>query len=296
MGIPNDSEEPADVSDITVILNLYRRPEYLAAQIAGIRAQIFPPREIWLWVNDHEANRSLTGLDTLGLDRIFRNDFNWKYAGRFAAGLLARTEYIAFFDDDTIPGPRWFANCLSTMKESEGILGTAGIRFTSRDYDQECGVHGWSRPSNHTVAVDFVGHAWFLRRDWLKAFWREDLATWDTAEDMHLSFAAQKHLGLETFCPPHPANDLSLHGSTRGRELGADGRSGGETLGANAFYKERERAFLEYVRRGWKLRGRRSFWRIEVRNRLSSMAWVRSAYEQVKGILPDWFRRAFFLR
>ena len=32
----------------------------------------------------------------------------------FAAALLADTEYIAIYDDDTIPGKQWHSNCLKT--------------------------------------------------------------------------------------------------------------------------------------------------------------------------------------
>ena len=46
---------------------------------------------------------------------------------RFAYALNAKTEYIAMFDDDTIPGPLWFENCLNTMKRHEGLLGTIGL-------------------------------------------------------------------------------------------------------------------------------------------------------------------------
>ena len=45
--------------DNTVILNLYRRPDYLEEQIAALRSQSVPPSEIWLWVNGHEDNQDL---------------------------------------------------------------------------------------------------------------------------------------------------------------------------------------------------------------------------------------------
>ena len=44
------------MTDITVILNCFRRPEYLKEQIEAIRSQSVKPAEIWLWVNHHPDN------------------------------------------------------------------------------------------------------------------------------------------------------------------------------------------------------------------------------------------------
>ena len=88
---------------ITVILNCYKRPEYLQEQVRALRAQTVKPKYIWLWVNACPENKKFNPY-TLGLDKVFKSDTNCKYHGRFAVGLLAQTEHVAFFDDDTIPG------------------------------------------------------------------------------------------------------------------------------------------------------------------------------------------------
>ena len=89
-----------DYADITVILNCYRRPQYLPEQIAAIRNQTKKPVQIWLWVNYHEDNKDFN-FSNLNVDRVIKNDYNWKYYGRFAAAMLADTKYVALFDDDT---------------------------------------------------------------------------------------------------------------------------------------------------------------------------------------------------
>ena len=73
-------EEPT--RDITVILNLYRREEYLEEQIKAIRNQNIKPKEIWLWINAHEDNKDFDA-SKYDIDKVFRNDHNWKYYGRF---------------------------------------------------------------------------------------------------------------------------------------------------------------------------------------------------------------------
>ena len=55
--------------DCTVILTLYRRPQNLARQIEALRSQTFPPKEIWIWINDHVDNSDLC-FDYLDCDRI----------------------------------------------------------------------------------------------------------------------------------------------------------------------------------------------------------------------------------
>jgi hypothetical protein len=60
------------------------------------------------------------------LDRLVLCSENAYFHGRFALALLATTEYVAIFDDDSIPGCDWFANCLETMARTPGILGTNG--------------------------------------------------------------------------------------------------------------------------------------------------------------------------
>ena len=132
IGILEQKKYTGEETDVTVILNSYRRPYNLKKQIDAIRSQTRKPKQIWVWVNHHEDNSNFDH-SSLGADRVFLNDHNWKFYGRFAAALLADTEYVAIFDDDTIPGERWFENCLDTMRVKEGILGSAGIILKNKD-------------------------------------------------------------------------------------------------------------------------------------------------------------------
>jgi hypothetical protein len=68
--------------DITVILNCYRRPYNLKMQVEALKNQSVKPKQIWLWINRHEDNADFDPT-TIGVDRIFKNDYNWKFYGRF---------------------------------------------------------------------------------------------------------------------------------------------------------------------------------------------------------------------
>lgn len=238
--------------DITVILNCYRRPYNLKMQIDAINSQTIKPKQIWLWINDHEDNRDFD-FSTIKIDRIFKNNYNWKFYGRFAAALLCDTKFISVYDDDTIPGSKWHENCLNTMKESQGILGSAGVILNSSTYSdhQRC---GWPTQNDQTTEVDLVGHAWFFKREWLQHLWKEKPFTWDNGEDIQFSYMAKVHAGIKTYCPPHPRNDKELHGSILGNELGIDNKatSNNNIVSHQQFFTQRDLCVQNGIRNGWK--------------------------------------------
>lgn len=198
-----------DSEGITVILTAYRRVEYLAEQIKAIRAQSRPPAEIWVWTN--ASPDQLVDISSLA-DRVVVSNTNWLFWGRFALGNLARTRYVAFFDDDTLPQPRWFENCLNTIAlGKDGILGGSGVLLPIEGGYSSKSKVGWNgRHLNAVAEVDLVGHAWFMRKEYLQFIWRETPYSWDNGEDIHLSYMALKHGDIKTYVPAHPENDSSL--------------------------------------------------------------------------------------
>lgn len=241
------------MQSITTILNIYRRPQYLDMQIKSILDQSVKGNHIWAWRNNHEDSLQLDLEKVTGLDRWFNSNYNWKFYGRFAAALLADTEYVAIFDDDTIPGSDWFKNCLDTMSKQEGILGSAGVTLNSSLYSDHVRC-GWPTNNENIERVDLVGHAWFFKREWLKYLWHEKPFTWNNGEDIQFSYLAQKYGGIQTYCPPHPKNNIKLHGSTLGVQLGTDSKasSTGVNISSNQFFYERDICVLNAIRNGWK--------------------------------------------
>lgn len=194
---------------ITVILTAYRRSEYLAEQIKALRNQTIPPDEIWVWSNRSEDQL----LDVSALaDRVVISNTNFLFWGRFALASLVRTEFVAFFDDDILPQPRWFENCLNTIDSgNDGILGGSGVLLPAEGGYSSKNKAGWNGAQNSTVTeVDLVGHAWFMRKRYVRYMWIEEPEYWDNGEDIHLSYMALKHGAIPTLVPPHPENDQSL--------------------------------------------------------------------------------------
>lgn len=210
---------------ITAILNCYKRPEYLQEQIAAIKAQSIPPEDIMIWYNNPEDSVQYN-VDSLGVKVVYSN-YNFKFHGRFAFGLLAKSKYVAFFDDDTIPGKDWFKNCLEHI-DSTSILGTAGILLNNNTYNPHTKI-GWNgKLPVVKTEVDLVGHAWFMERTILAHLWNQYPISWDNGEDIQLSFFSYMNGNVKTFVPPHPENNKDFWGSTKGTVYGND---------SNASYK-----------------------------------------------------------
>ncbi len=247
-----DRELQRATGNITVILNAYRRPYNLEKQIKAIREQSIKPTEIWLWINKHEDNEAFD-FSKLDVDKVFHNDYNWKFHGRFAALQLVRTEFVAVFDDDTIPGSRWFENCLDCMKIKEGVYGSAGVILNSNRYlgHERC---GWPTMNRAITRVDLVGHAWFFKKKWAGSMWREQPISWENGEDIQFSYLCQKYENINTYCPPHPEEDRELHGSILGNELGIDDKASSTNVNISheLFFSERDLCVQSCLANGWK--------------------------------------------
>ena len=215
--VKNDTDKT-----IAVVLNAFKRTNYLELQLDAIENQTIKPSQIYVWQNaggnipEHLKDRFILAecSENLGV---------W---ARFAYALNIDADYICIFDDDTIPGSRWFENCLDTIKEHDGLLGTRGLRYMSPKRYHPFEHYGWGNPNEETIQVDIVGHAWFFKREHLAIFWSEmppKDASKIAGEDIHFSYMLQK-CGLATYVPPHPKDDTGLWGSLPqyGKKIGTD--------------------------------------------------------------------------
>jgi hypothetical protein len=226
-----------DMSDpaIGVMLTAYRRTHLLKRQLEAIRAQTVKPAKIMLWHNQWDGMSYKEDVthpdhapsDILALPHIVSSE-NLGVWPRFMLSPMLGTDYIAVFDDDTIPGPRWFENCLRTMEELKrqgiqgALLGGVGVSFVDGVRENRA-YFGWKHPADVALQVDIVGHAWFYRPTLLENFRGAAYCAQHPTcgEDYSLSRAAQD-LGWPTVCPPHPEHDQSWWSSIGGMENGSD--------------------------------------------------------------------------
>lgn len=204
---------------VTIVLSGFKRPHVLRQQYEAIKAQTVGDLAIILWVNLIDNNINFDPEIINNCQSIISNT-NYGVWGRFTAALNANTKYVCVIDDDTIPGKKWIENCLTTMQTNRGVLSTRGVIADQKHDLQYPLPHsykavGWCNPNETVTRVDMGCHSWFFEKGWLRAFWSEMPETMPMryGEDMHLSYSVKKHLGLNTYVPPHPIGDRELWGS-----------------------------------------------------------------------------------
>ena len=212
---------------ISVILTVWCRPQYLEEQVERILSQTVRPQEIILWYNAPPKKLVIferKQLVSFKNDKYVKKiicDYNFGIIPRFTLASCLESEYVCIFDDDTMPGERWFENCLDHVNSEQTLCGTIGLRYLSKtDLQTEKPRMGWEGMNEKLEYVDLVGHSWFFRREWAKYFWDEDPVSYTFGEDIHFCAMLQRH-GIRLACPPHPQNDKSLWGSVK-PERGVD--------------------------------------------------------------------------
>jgi len=204
---------------ISVILTAWLRPQYLEEQVARVLGQTIAPHEIVLWYNKPPKalglieRRQLVAFRNDDKVRKIICDHNFGIVPRFTLASAMEGEYVCVFDDDTMPGDRWFENCLNYVDSQKVMCGAIGLRFLSTAKpDTQKPRMGWEGKNRALEYVDLVGHSWFFRREWAKYFWDEDPLLRTFGEDIHFCAMLQRR-GIRSACPPHPEEDRSLWGS-----------------------------------------------------------------------------------
>ena len=218
--------------DVSIVLNLYKRPENLELQLKALEKQTLKPKEILLYQDGTSETIKIPENVKDKFDIIEIGQENKGVWERFRfAQRKATSKYVCIFDDDTIPGSRWLENCMTEMLKQEGLYGTIGIVMKNpKKYPEGFGTNyyrvGWEGNLNHTAEVDFVGHSWFFKKEWLEYLFDAPAQIQECklcGEDMSFSYELLKH-NIKTFVPPHPKNNLEMFGSNpqKAWELGSN--------------------------------------------------------------------------
>ena len=239
-------------SEITCILNVYKRIEYFEEQLNAVLSQSIPPKRIIIWNNNPDINLSTYEKDNIIVLDSSQNLGVW--ARFFSQYFLMSGEYICVFDDDTIPGSNWFKNCLNTINKHNALLGTVGVIFKKGCVYNHETRFGWVSGCDDSKMVDIVGHSWFFRKEWISTFIKElpniDEKYLTCGEDIHLSYVLQKYLNIPTIVPPHPLNDRSLWGAIEDKswKYGIDKNAISCQPGYHVKFTE---AFKNYIDKGF---------------------------------------------
>jgi len=228
---------------ITTVLQIYKRNTYLQKQIDAILKQTIKSDKIIIVHNEGGVDFNYPE----NVQLIYANP-NKKFHLRFAVGLLVDTEYVAFFDDDTLPGSKWFENCINTINKHDCICVANGRDVIPENKTQTC-PGGWCNPKDQEVQCWFGGHAWFLKTKNLKYMWFDDIIEHNNGEDIQLSANAWLYKKIQTFIPPHPISEKELWGSLKGMELGSDKVA--SYLVNPSHYIDRWNLIEYYLTKGW---------------------------------------------
>lgn len=244
------------MNDITVILNVYNRPYTLEAQLDAIKNQTVKvdDENIWIWYNKGDAKQAAPKNPK---HRIYVCNKNTKFHGRYCVALLAQTKFVAMFDDDVIPGNRWFENCIKTINSEDenykpGLLGGSGVLLSKNEKYQPNNKVGWNGYKYNSITpVDLVGHATFWKSEWTKYMWYEKPVSWDNGEDIMFSYLLQKYGGINTYVPPHPINDRTMWSNIDENDIGSDENA--TWLHNPTHFSIRDNVVSTCIKNGWKI-------------------------------------------
>ncbi len=234
-------------SSVTVILTAYKR-QYFGRQLPAIEAQTIQPARVVIWQN---ANHVAVEPEK-GRFELIQSERNYRFHGRFTLPLLLETEYVAIFDDDCIPGRRWLENCLRCCRERGGIAGANGKTVNPSTLAQASA--GAGKPVPEDLEVDFVGHSWFFRREWIHHMWAMAPPSFESGEDIHLAAACKIRAGIPCYVPRQRAKEPESFGD-RHNDLGRDRHASYRTQPSH--FKVRKELIRYWVGQGWELIGAR---------------------------------------
>lgn len=183
--------------NLTTILTVWKRSN-LEEQLEMISNQTVPSDII---VYQNESHVDIEPLKKkYKFTHFHSRDFNYRFHGRFALPLLLKTKYVCIFDDDCICNKEWYAACMRSCEEKNAIIGGNG-RLIRKNLTQSgpLGDDQYARRRKNDVLVDFVGHAWFFKREWIHYMWREPNLSLDNGEDIHLCAAAKIYGGIDSY-------------------------------------------------------------------------------------------------
>ena len=235
---------------VTAVLSAFNRRDNLQRQIDAVRNQSHAVSEILVWENGTSFASPITAK---GIDLVGSSTRNLGVWARFIFALHASGDFVWVLDDDTVPGPGWLNNALTTFEMHPGIIGSRGLRFSSTKSYLIYEEFGPNNPSQEVIPVDLLGHNWIFPRDWLAHFFSEFSNRFDNplaGEDLHLSYAIQKHLGLGCFVPPHPQADQSIWGEVEELSLYSGRDQAGVSANPASLVKF-EKAYRHYVKKGF---------------------------------------------
>ena len=184
---------PASDPTILVVLNQYKRRNLLR-QLSRIERQSCQIENVLVVNNSGAPSKEVEAAKLRGCT-VFDIGVNTGYFGRFVAALFTKAEIVCVFDDDMIPGKTCIEHYVRQCLTLNAIVGGNG-RIALSNPDKGARTPRDFGLRRDPELVDFVGHLWVCRQDWIRNMFEIPPVTFETGEDMHLCFAAKLLLGV----------------------------------------------------------------------------------------------------
>jgi hypothetical protein len=201
------------IADVTVLLNIWKR-NHLEEQLSSVLSQTILPKEIWIvHYEDHVKLKSIVDHFKEIYPPIFliASAKNLKYFGRFSIAINITTKFTWLLDDDVIPGEKWMENCVTKCESLNSLIACTGRIVPQNNFEPEkvgevdrknffVGdmTYLFKNYCQEDTLVDYGCNSYFLKSEWLRAFWSVWPATFLSGEDIHLSATCKSVLGINT--------------------------------------------------------------------------------------------------
>lgn len=188
-----------------VLLTVYKR-NHIEQQLQAIYNQTIKPEYIIVFQNENHI--SIEHLKNKYNFIHLKSDFNTKFFGRFTYCINFPVDICIILDDDIIPANKCLENYIKQCIKLNAIIGGNG-RPINTDPENMLGFEMnynevGLRPSKK---VDFVGHLWCFKKEWLYYMFSIRPLTFDTGEDMHLCFTSKIKGNIDSYIAEHKNND-----------------------------------------------------------------------------------------
>lgn len=207
LDIPDFSSNQNKKNKLTVVLTQYKR-DNLIQQLQSVFSQTLQPDRVIVFQNEEHYDISYLRED-FNFDLVV-STFNTKYFGRFAYCLSLESEYFIILDDDIVPGRRCFELYVSESKRLNAIVGGNGRIAVLNPKIQQLNKPPDIGIRRESILVDFVGHMWVFRKEWLYDMFSVAPFTLETGEDMHFCFSAKLKSGIPSYvCKQRTSEEFS---------------------------------------------------------------------------------------
>jgi hypothetical protein len=189
----------------SLLLTVYKR-SYLEKQLEAIYNQTIKPDYLIVFQNENHVS-----IEYLKKKYNFihvKSDYNTKYFGRFSYCLNLPVDICIIMDDDIIPAKNCFKNYVNQCIKLNGIIGGNGRPIDKSSENMKNFDLNYSETGIRvSKKVDFVGHLWCFKKDWLYYMFSIKPFTFDTGEDMHLCFSSKIRGNIDSYVAEHKNMD-----------------------------------------------------------------------------------------